>query len=381
MKNFLFFLSALFLSALCAITFVSCRTIDMQKKISNDSKRAFNLGSAGDPLTPDEQREKNTLDNKINEQLLIEETVIEIEPEIVYIEKPVYIPPQNAKTPAGGASSNSASAASSGKDSVMQSLNDGTVKPSDYSHAARIYDYHADFVYEIYAQPLRTTDIYLQAGENIVDVPFIADSERWIVAGGLSYEGEQTIQHIYVKPKGSDLSASMVINTDRRVYHILLRSYKDAYMPIVRWQYKLTGFENIRRNQTPTLNSGGNKAVQNNPNTPISQANIPAKVNSFTEMDYVDPRYLSFDYKLTYGIFGKYSWNVKLVYDDGSKTYIEFPDGVLQKELPAIFENRSDIINYRVNGNLAIIDKLITNVTVKLGKKKINIEKKRAYGR
>jgi hypothetical protein len=48
--------SLLFLSALCAATLVSCRTIDIQKKIGNDNGRVFELGSAGDPIAPDEQR-------------------------------------------------------------------------------------------------------------------------------------------------------------------------------------------------------------------------------------------------------------------------------------------------------------------------------------
>ena len=70
----------------------------------------------------------------------------------------------------------------------------------------------------------------------------------------------------------------------------------------------------------------------------------------------------------------------RLAYDDGKKTYILFNSGILQNEFPAIFENRNDIVNYRVSAELIIIDKLVGKITVKLGKQKIIIEKKVKWG-
>src|SRR5690606_37430301 len=96
-----------------------------------------------------------------------------------------------------------------------------------------------------------------------------------------------------------------------------------------------------------------------------------------TEMDSIDPKYLSFDYKLVFNIFRKPKWLPERVYDDGKKTYIVFDEQTLQMELPGIFENKADVVNYRVNGNLVIIDKLIEKITVKYKKEKITIEKKK----
>jgi type IV secretion system protein VirB9 len=92
----------------------------------------------------------------------------------------------------------------------------------------------------------------------------------------------------------------------------------------------------------------------------------------------VDPRFLSFNYRITHGIFNKPYWLPELVFDDGSKTYITFPPQVLQRELPAVFENRRDVLNYRVNGNVVIIDKLIENITVRINSTQITIVKKRS---
>ncbi|MCD1654510.1 TrbG/VirB9 family P-type conjugative transfer protein [Treponema zuelzerae] len=94
-------------------------------------------------------------------------------------------------------------------------------------------------------------------------------------------------------------------------------------------------------------------------------------------MDTIDPRFLSFDYKITFNVFKKPRWIPTRVYDDGKKTYITFGEEVLQMELPGIFENKADVVNYRPQGNLIVIDKLIERVTVKYKKERITIEKKK----
>jgi type IV secretion system protein VirB9 len=66
----------------------------------------------------------------------------------------------------------------------------------------------------------------------------------------------------------------------------------------------------------------------------------------------------------------------RLVYDDGKKTYIVFNEQALQRELPAVFENPRDIINYQAHGELVVIDKLIERVTVKYQHKVITMAKK-----
>jgi type IV secretion system protein VirB9 len=266
-------------------------------------------------------------------------------PEVIYVEMPVYVPEKSA---------GAANAPASGVDSVKASNKEGTIKPSEYSHAARVYDFHPDFVYEIYTQTLRMTDIYLEAGETVLEPPFVSDSERWILGGGVSGSDPMFTQHIYVKPSESNLEATMIINTNKRVYHIQLKSYKDVYMPMVRWNYKITGM----------------------PNNYLNKDGVPASAGETKKIEWVDPRYLSFDYRVRYGLFSKPSWLPRLVYDDGKKTYVSFPERVLQTELPAVFENRGDVVNYRVSGDLIIIDKLVTKITIKKEKEKVTIEKK-----
>ena len=75
----------------------------------------------------------------------------------------------------------------------------------------------------------------------------------------------------------------------------------------------------------------------------------------------------------------KVMWIPEKVYDDGSHTYIKLPAVVLQNELPTVYEDKENIVNYEVHPtehNLLIINKLITKLTLRLGKEKITIIKK-----
>jgi len=185
-----------------------------------------------------------------------------------------------------------------------------------------------------------------------------------MLGAGVSYEAGVPVQHFYVKPTEANITASLIINTDLRVYHLILRSYRDIYMPIVRWRYH---DKDMPQNY---VNANTNRGQQT--------ATSASRQNSVDDEYYFpDPKNMSFNYKITYGFFKKPKWLPTLAYDDGRKTYITFPDLVLTMELPAVFENRADIVNYRVYQNIMIIDKLIEKITIKISDKIATIEKKK----
>jgi len=148
-------------------------------------------------------------------------------PDPIIIERPIFIPQ-------GGAVAALPQPAQ-GRSAVQAAIHSGIVQPQDYSNAAMIYSYDKDFVYELYARPFRMSNIVLEAGEQVIDIPFISDSERWMVGAGVSYENGVAVQHIYVKPTVANLTASLIINTDRRVYHLILRSFNDVQVIIFRY--------------------------------------------------------------------------------------------------------------------------------------------------
>jgi type IV secretion system protein VirB9 len=79
------------------------------------------------------------------------------------------------------------------------------------------------------------TDIALQEGEQLVGSgPVTAgDTVRWIIGDTESGPANAKRVHILVKPTRPDVVTNLVINTDRRTYHMELRSTEKTYMASV----------------------------------------------------------------------------------------------------------------------------------------------------
>jgi type IV secretion system protein VirB9 len=342
----------------------SCKTMDLEKQ----TKRDDGLISLFESVKQEKEFKKNAENDEsipvpTAEEIAVSELNVNIEPEVIIIEKPVFVPQKDWE----------AEQKLSPRELTRKITEQGIVSPSDYNMAAFIYDYIPDQVYEVYTQILRTTSLTLEADESALDAPFISDSENWIIGAGVSREGEKTIQHIYLKPKKAGIESTFIINTNRRVYYLLLKSFNSVFMPIVKWRYKLPADTiavkdgKVISGESGGIEGGGADGGEAGKKT----------VSLSEEIEYVDPRFLSFDYKVRHSILKKPRWLPRLVYDDGQKTYLVFNPIVLQTELPIVLENNRDIVNYRVNGDLLIIDKLVEKVTVKYQKDKIVVEKKK----
>jgi type IV secretion system protein VirB9 len=215
------------------------------------------------------------------------------------------------------------------------------------------YPWDETFVYEIHTQPYRTTDIILEPGEEVLEMPFLSEEKVWEIGAGVSRKNGLDVQHFFAKPSISGLTTSMIVITDRRVYHLLLKSFRDRYMAMVQWNY-------------PPAMPFHIKSDRLNPGNSLDR-----------DLALVDPALLSFDYRMTYSIFKKPVWLPLRIYDDGRKTYIELNERMLHTESPVLFNRRNERINYRVQKNLIVIDELIEKVTLRRGNEKVTIYKKR----
>ena len=182
----------------------------------------------------------------------------------------------------------------------------------------------------------------------------VADGLEMIVSGRLDTntapELEMALKNI--EPAKQSLP-SLVIITDRRVYHFRIKSFKSNHMAMVKFTYPQTRNQWARKHGSP--------AVQ-------------------IENDYIritNPEFLSFDYKIKYSMFKKPEFLPTRVYDDGAQTYIQVDDIVLQKRLPVIFNERNEIMNYSVKKNVFVVPRLINTATLRLGKEKVTIIKKK----
>jgi type IV secretion system protein VirB9 len=95
-----------------------------------------------------------------------------------------------------------------------------------FINAMQLYPFVDGALYQVYASPGQITDISLQPGEQLVGSGPVAagDTVRWIIGDTESGTGAGKVVHILVKPTRPELMTNLVINTDRRTYHMELRS-------------------------------------------------------------------------------------------------------------------------------------------------------------
>ena len=108
-----------------------------------------------------------------------------------------------------------------------------------YRNAIQQYAWSEGALFQVYAAPGQVTDIVLQEGEQLVGPGPVAagDTVRWIIGDTVSGTGARRRVHILAKPTRSDIATNLIINTDRRTYHVELRATAAAYMASVSWTY------------------------------------------------------------------------------------------------------------------------------------------------
>lgn len=216
---------------------------------------------------------------------------------------------------------------------------------SGYINAVQVYPFAEGALYQVYAAPGQVTDVALQEGEQLVGSGPVAagDTVRWIIGDTESGTAAAKKIHILVKPTRPELMTNLVINTDRRTYHLELRSTEKTYMASVSWIYPQDELIALRRR-----NSSADAAA------PVAALDI-SNLNFRYSIEGDNP-----------------PWRPLRAFDDGKKVYIEFPAGIGQGEMPPLFivgpEGRtSELVNYRVRAKHMIVDRLFAAAELRLG--------------
>src|SRR5579871_5201277 len=120
---------------------------------------------------------------------------------------------------------------------------------SGYVNAVQVFPFADGALYQVYAAPGEVTDIALQEGEQLVGSGPVAagDTVRWIIGDTESGPTNAKRVHVLVKPTRPDVVTNLVINTDRRTYHLELRSTEKTYMASVSWIYPQDELIALRR--------------------------------------------------------------------------------------------------------------------------------------
>ena len=217
------------------------------------------------------------------------------------------------------------------------------VQPSRYGYvnATQVWPFAPGSLYQVYTSPGKVTDIALQEGEQLTSVS-AGDTVRWVIGDTTSGSGETARVHILVKPTRPALRTNLVVNTDRRTYHLELAATLETWMASVSWDYpqdRLLAIES-----SPRAEAGA---------TPT--ADIPVERLQFR-----------------YTISGdKPPWLPISAFDDGSKVYIQFPAAIAQGELPPVFVvgpgGESQLVNARFRSPYYVVDRLFGAAELRLG--------------
>ena len=264
--------------------------------------------------------------------------------EVVEIPKPLPLPGQLKAVPGGKVLGPEPK---NPTDRVAKANEAARVQPTrnGYINAVQVYPYATGALYQVYTAPGQVTDIALQDGEQLVGSGPVAagDTVRWIIGDTESGTGPTKRVHIEVKPTRPDLVTNLVINTDRRTYHLELRSTEKTYMASVSWQYPQDQLIALRRRNA------------------VAEAAAPVDAG-------LDLGRLNF----RYAIEGDTpAWRPLRAFDDGAKVFIEFPRGIRQGEMPPLFvlgpEGGAELVNYRARQNYYVVDRLFAAAELRLG--------------
>ncbi|MBF6569387.1 MAG: P-type conjugative transfer protein TrbG [Candidatus Binataceae bacterium] len=216
-----------------------------------------------------------------------------------------------------------------------------------------LYPYNEGHEPVIDCQPLRTTDIQLQPGETITDVA-MGDTERWMATPAASGDPRNPVPHLAVKPQTPGIATNLTIYTTKHIYHLLLRSRGHA-MQEVEFYYPdelLTAMKEA--------DSAAAEAKQE------TAADPPAD-DGVVKVAAVDPGQLSFSYTVA---GPNVPWKPIRAFDDGTHVYIQMPPGMKASEAPALLvgaNGGTQMVNYRVEGNYYVADRLFSNAVLVAG--------------
>lgn len=233
---------------------------------------------------------------------------------------------------------------------IAKKYNKGALSPVAGADGAVVFAFGTGTP-SIVCAPLQLCDITLQAGEKVSTVN-VGDSARWAIEPAMTGSGLLARQHLIVKPLDVGLSTSLVIATDRRAYHIRLKSHSSDFMPLVTFSYP----EDLMAKWAAQRQTA---AVEKEEKT------IPETGENLTDLDF------------NYKVEGNAVWKPVRVYSTGRQTIIQLPKAVRTNEMPTLLVLRKEggifkdedleIVNYRVQGDRYVVDQIFEKAVLIAG--------------
>jgi type IV secretion system protein VirB9 len=266
-------------------------------------------------------------------------------PKIVEVKVPV---PSPQLRPIG---TESVPAEKTGVAAIADANASATTQPTTegFLNAIQYYDYAPGIVYTAITSPGFVTTIALRPGEKLLTAA-AGDTTRWMVDNVQSGSGDAAQTLLLVKPRKSGLQTNMLITTDQRIYTLDLTSVDSGtYHTMIAWNYPY-GDAVMIRNQVAAQQEAARTTVATG--LDLSKANFNYLI--LKQRHATTP-----------------PWCPIRAFDDGQKTYIQFPPKVSVTEAPPLFvlgkSGDAQLVNYRVKGDWYIVDRLFSKAELRLG--------------
>jgi P-type conjugative transfer protein TrbG len=274
-----------------------------------------------------------------------------IEPQMVVNVPPPPTAPAQLKAITSGSTSASAASRSMTGIAAAQAARAAateTAGAADYIDAVAVYDFVPGRVYHVYTSPDFLTAISLRAGEKLLSKA-AADTSRWQIGDTLAGADANQTALVVIKPSKEDLHTNLILTTNERSYFLDLESRPgNQYQSAVRWNYP-------QELVATTIN----KTAQMN------------RERQETAISGVNLENLNYDYRVETEEGNEPSWLPREVFDDGKKTYINFPAELGTMEAPPLYirttDGQADLVNYRVKGHFYVVDRLFDHAELRLG--------------
>lgn len=232
---------------------------------------------------------------------------------------------------------------------------------------------------------LELTDLAFEKGESILSVQ-LGDSVRWNIESAISGSANDSVEHLIVKPLEAGLKTSILITTDRRTYHIRLKSTEADFMPAVVFSYPnslklpskkhygddsyLQYTSNYDSNEDHNDYSETNSSLKNYSsvqNVSYEGNSRPALNVAATYNDSTQRR------NYNYSVDGDSKIIPQNVYDDGKRIFIVMNNPINSSYLPVLQEissesflffgeDKTNTINFTYFDNTFVVDGIYSHL-------------------
>jgi len=230
--------------------------------------------------------------------------------------------------------------------------------PGAYVNSALYYDFEPGRLYTIHTSPRFLTTITLKPGEKLISKA-AGDTVRWVLGETEAGAGDTAQVVIFVKPIRPELRTNIVLTTDQRTYLIdAVSTASSAYTSVLSWNYP----QDLAREA----------AAQRQRTLAAEQVAVVASAASDVAVDR-----LNFRYRIDPAGKRPPAWTPVRVFDDGAKTYVEFPADLATRPAPPLFllgdKDRAELVNYRQRGVYYVVDRLIDRAELRLGERRQDV--------